>query len=407
MDISSIYSICNSRYFSRSVICVFVILLFCVQNTGCQGEGAVKSKYVYMKPEYDLVKLISTGDTMHFSLTEDMYNVIKSFNVFEDNGREFISFYDQRSQSVNIFNLESKLLEKRIFLKDWFKKHRLYKTSVYVKNFDSIFVNNETSLTLFNGVGRAIKSIGFLKSPPFSWAAFENPAPPVFRKGLLFAGIRPYVKESSFNALSKWKIFYQFDIKNGSAISHYGLPQTYRENYYGYRFLDYSYCYNDRGKFIISFPADTNIYVTDLADYNVAYYAKSQHQSAAIEPVRKSILSDNEAAFKAYLTRDSYGPIYFDPYRKRYLRIAKSGITEHDYLVKNRRKKQRVIVFDEQLRIIGESDIDGDVSSSAIFLNKNGEMFARTKASDEYALHFVKLVYTDGPDGDIRTAQKR
>jgi hypothetical protein len=194
-------------------------------------------------------------------------------------------------------------------------------------------------------------------------------------------------------------------MQKGSKELYYQLPEIYQENLYGYSFLDYSYCHNDRGNFVFSFAADTNIYETNLKDYHVAYYGKSRFQAGPIKPVTKEDLRRDDS-YKLYALRDSYGPIFYDPYKKRYLRQAKQKITEADFLAKNTSKKRTVIIFNEQFKIIGESETDDQFSFSSIFFTESGGIYARVNPGDEHALHFARLVYEEGENDPVKLAQR-
>ncbi|WP_207514021.1 DUF4221 family protein [Longitalea luteola] len=375
-----------------------MLLLFCIIQYKCkEGDLNIPVKYENYSPRYDLIQLHVANDTLHFKLDENTYNEIKSFNVFKHNEVEYISFYDRRSESVNIYNWDSKNLIKKVFLKECFPEDQLYKTSVYCKSFDSIYVTNKTKLYLLDTARKIKRSISFVKKPRFAWAAFDNTTPPVFKGNYLYMGVRPYVKETSLQALKEWKVLYRFDMINNKSELVYHLPEMYRSDYYGYDFLDFSYCSNYEGNIILSFPADTNIYETDLLNKHIAYCGKSQFQKDRIQPVAKDVLKNGDG-YKSYLLRDSYGAIYFDPFTKRYLRASKSKISELDYQNKHTKKNQHILIFDQHLRIIGESPIDSGIILNSIFFSSNGSMYARINANDEYGLHFAKLEYKNDYD---------
>jgi hypothetical protein len=347
-----------------------------------------------LKPQYDLTKLHATTDTIHFRLNDTTYNSVKSFNVFTENNKNYISFYDERSQSVVIYDLQSKELIKTILLRNTFKNNKFYKTTVYVKGFDSIFVNNFQTLYLLDKMGQIKRSIHFLEDQGFAWGIFSNTNPLVVTKNMAFATVRPYVKETSHKSLKKWKVLYKFNLKEEKATLLYHYPKQLQENLYGHRLLDYSYCFNNDGRFVFSFPADTSIYETDLVNYHVSYFAKSQLQDHSIQPVSKEDL-EKDKGFVNYLYRDSYGAIYFDVHSKRYLRAAYSKINEKEYETKEWRKKQRLIIFDEKFKIIGESPVSDDISLNTIFFSGNGDIYARILPKDENALYFIRLEYSE------------
>lgn len=380
---------------------ILLVLFCCLLIFSCRQHRSrtIASVYTYISPHYDLTQLQITSDTLHFLLNEDTYNAIKSFNVFSEDGVEYISFYDQRSASINIYHFTSQKMVTKILLKKFLPGGRLYKTTAYVKSFDSILITNKKTLYLCDSAGNIRTSVNFLEKPAFAYACFSHTTPPVFKGSIFYVGVRPFANATSFKSLKEWGMLYEFNIQKGHAELHYSYPELYYENIYGYHLIDYSYCYNHRGKFVFSFAADSIIYETDLADYHKAYYGKSRFQMGGIPSVRKEdIIGNQDGSTRIYLTRDSYEAIYFDHYRKRYLRVAKSKISEYDYESKNQKKPQRIIIFDEHFKIIGESAIDNGISLNSMFFTQNGSLFARTKGRDEYALHFVRLAYLENTE---------
>lgn len=376
-------------------IIILAISGLCLQ--ACKENDPVKaSTFKFIKPAYNGIQIKLAPDTLNILLNENTFNAVKSVNIFSENGREYLAFFDLRSESLNVYTLMPLQLVKKIQIQNWFQRS-LYKTTVFVKNFDSIFITNQNRLYLCNSVGNVKKSIYFLGKPESCFAFFDNNNPPILIKNILFAGVRPYVKEKSLNALKEWKVLYLFDLHNKKAGLRYPLPKQYQQHLYGYHFLNYSYCYNNHNRFVFSFPADTNIYETNLAEFHNAYLAKSQYQHAPIEPVTKEELATSDKQVESFITRDSYGPIYFDPARNRYLRVARSKISLADYKAKKYNRGQRLLVFDENFKIVGESEIDNHISLNTLFITKEGAIYAQTNSNDEYALHFVRLVYSDDP----------
>jgi hypothetical protein len=157
------------------------------------------------------------------------------------------------------------------------------------------------------------------------------------------------------------------------------------------------YCVNDKGNLVFSFSADTSIYETNLEDYHVAYYGKSRFQEEDISPVPETEL-EKDNGFKQLTIRDSYGPIYYDSYKKRYLRVARQKISGELYETNKWERRSSFIIFDENFRIIGEGRFPADLSYSSIFFTPEGRIYSRVNIKDEYALHFVRLAYEERKD---------
>jgi hypothetical protein len=176
----------------------------------------------------------------------------------------------------------------------------------------------------------------------------------------------------------------------------------YQYSLYGDHFLDYNFCLNNKENFVFSFPADTNIYESNLSDYHVAYYAKSLFQQKPITPLTIADLKEDEIKFKQYKIREAYGSIFFDPFKKRYLRLAKQKIDEADYDAKNRDRKQSIIIFDENFRIIAESEVPTNLAFNTLIFSSTGSMYIRVNSSDENALHFARLAYIEKNDAALK-----
>lgn len=377
----------NHRIF---VLLICISLPLILSNCREKHKG-IDNAYKYYSPRYDVIGLQGTTDTISFFLDDSTFLKIGSMNVFEQNGKSYLSIFDKLSRSVNIYEIGTQRLVKRMDLTKYFDKKKLYRSTIHIKNFDSLFIScNSTSLYIMDTSGRIKKSIDF-PNPGYSVTAnFDNTAPAVFKDGRLYTGIRISGIVNTLEKMRKWKPVYEFDLKKGNALLHYTLPNIYLEDIYNFLFLSYGYCYNDHGKFVFSFAADTNIYETDLADYNIAYYGKSRFQTDDIMPSKngKTIYKQLE---KDFVAQSLYGPIYFDPYTKRYLRIAKSKLD-----ASLGRRREYVIIFDEQFRIIGESEPESKIQLGNIIF-AGGCMYAGISSADEHALHFVRLAYTEKP----------
>lgn len=383
----------------------WLLVLLTIIYVSCQeNNGHLANRSVYAKPRYSDIKLAVQSDTLHFPLPANAYNKIQTFNYFTKDGTAYMSFYDRRSESVSIYRMDNSQLVKQIFLKKIFAGKRFFKTTVYTKSFDSLLVTNVGDLYLLNSDGVIKKQIPFVQENE-SMAYFDPSVPVVVKKDGVFMGIRPYVKETSLRAIRNWKIMYDFDLNNKTAALHYQLPALYKESFYGKRFMEYSFCYNTKGRFIFSFPADTNIYETDLLTYNIAHNAKSKFQNGLIEPVSKESLEKDEGS-KEYTLRDSYGTIYFDPHTKRYLRVAKQKAEKAALEAGNGKRKYSIIVLSEHFRVIGEYEFNDEFSLNTIFFTDDGRIYARVNAQDETALHFVRLAWENEPNETSQLTKK-
>ncbi|SHM37083.1 DUF4221 family protein [Chitinophaga sp. CF418] len=378
----------------RSFLVIYYLLFL-----GCHDIpriSIVQSLRSYIPPDYDSVNLIPLVDSIEFLLDEDSYNQIRSINYFNQDSNSFISFFDVRSNSVNVYNFSSRQLIKRLELKKLLPDSHIKYTSVDVINFDSIFISNMGRLYLLDSSG-AIRQSVECEGGKEAIAVVDNSNPLIVRGNKVYTGVKCNVDYLSLKSLLKWRAMYSFDLKEHSQRLVYQLPDTYMKQIFGDKFLDVSYCQNDKGNIIFSFPADTNIYETNLQKYHVAYLGKSKFQQEAI-PAIQGAETKKQNKFKQYALRDSYGPIYYDPYKKRYLRVARQKISSKLYETNKWERQSSFIIFDENFRIIGESKFPAALSYSSVFFTPDGGIYSRVNFKDEYTLHFVRLVYKDSKD---------
>ena len=373
---------------------LIIAFLFSFFLEACQEEDTViKNTYKYLKPDYNKIQVEGTTDTLHFLLNDSSYNDIESLNIFEDKGTEFISFFDQRSEALLIYRASGGEMVNRIPLKSILKKKSFYKTDVFVKNYDSIFITNRTSLYLVDSFGHLKASAAFITTPTNAYALLDNSCPPIVVGGKLYTGVKPSIYKERLKTYRNWKVIYEFKLSEDSVKLKYNLPEMYHSHLYGFQYLSNSFCYNNHNRFVFSFAADTNIYETDLDNYNMTYYGKTLYQQAPVKWKNNNANKDEDD--KNYLTGEAYGAIYFDPFKRRYLRVAKKRISEANYEAKDRSREQSLIVFDEAFRIIGESPLERNISLSSLLFTRNGDIYARVNKKDEYAIHFLRLEYKE------------
>lgn len=392
---------------SKIVIGIVIFLVLIMSIIACQECGLPEiASMRYQTPKYKGVILMFGSDTLHFPLNDTTYNDIKSLNSFNDDGKDYLSIYDKRSGSVNIFNLTSQKLVKRLLLERYLPDKRLYKTTVYCRNLDSIFISNDQrKLYILNSSGRVMDAAKFSDKHFKSVARLENSNPVIIKDSLVVVGIRPSATINALKKAREWRIMYLFNLAENKQGVVYQLPVRYLNNVYDYHLIDYSYCFNNNGRFVFSFPADTNLYETDLSNLHIAHFAKSQWQQSDITPVPEKDKRSDPGS-KKYLKRDVYGAVYFDPFHKRYLRSFKKKLSESAYAAKNYERKSTVLIFNERLQIIGESDWPDGVSFSTLFFTSDGRMYARVNKKDENALHFVRVIYKEKDKASYELARQ-
>lgn len=374
--------------YSTIILCTLcVCLIYCHEG----NEAKVNYSYHYIEPQYDAVRLEVSTDTIRFNLKDTTYNKIRTFNLFQDHRNELIAFYNSKAENIQIYNIISGELSNEISLKQFLKEKIPYETYPYVKGYDSILIVDGTNFLLFDSVGNKKRSILLRKNSKTSLAFFDSRNPPLIKQGIIIAPIRPVGWESKTKEVIQRRALYSFDLSANSFTELYNFPESYVNQIYEYKFRCNSYCFNDNNQVIFSFPVDSNIYVSDLSEVHKAYYGKGKGITDS------SIQSVNFNDIKEYYTRDVYGAIYFDPVRRRYLRVLLHKMKGEDYPIKRKERPQSIIIFDEHFQIIGQSPIDTEIDLDKLFITKTGSIYARANKKDRHALNFVRLDYIEQP----------
>lgn len=376
------------------VINLCTLLFLSLTIIKCQDDKR-NHEIIHIPPSYDSLKFFPTKDTLHFKLAPNTTTSVANSNYFTQNGEGFISFYDKVTKSLSIYRFPSAQLVSVHPLKKWLTTVNLDKSSVYIKNFDSILVCTRDRLILFD-TSSLIKKTIEIPSRPIRVPSVNNDTPPVWVNDTLFVNITPSVKETSLSEHRNWRLLFGINFKNGEQNLYYRLPKSYTQDFYGYSFLEYSYCINDKGRFVFSFPVDTNIYETDLSGYNIAYFAKSQFQLSAIPPVSKAAIENNKS-FEEYSLRDSYGAILFDPHHKRYFRVAKQKMNKSALRARERIRVRSILMLDENFKVIGEGFFPPNCAFSTAFFTRDGRLYARYNAPGDYQIRYVRIEYDPTP----------
>ncbi len=94
----------------KHLITIIIILFL----ASCRDEiTSPQNTSRYHVPRYNLVKLGSTTYTLHFPLDSTTLSQIESVHAFTYQGHEYLTFYDERSESINFHDFESRNDKKR------------------------------------------------------------------------------------------------------------------------------------------------------------------------------------------------------------------------------------------------------------------------------------------------------
>jgi hypothetical protein len=372
---------------SEALISALIFMMYLISS--CNQTSGPKAEIFFQEPQYQKIGLQTTTDTLHFPVVEKGTTAITSFNYFTHNNGEYLNVFDPHSAQITVYQFQTGNVIKTIALKTWMSGTKLSKPTIYFKNFDSIVVCNKGTLTLFDSSSRILYSAALTNNQKFS---FSNETPCIFKNGIIFTNNIKAIPENSLGTVRRFQPILGVKPSQEEVAPYYHFPELYSKDYYGYSFLKYGYCINDKGNFVFSFPADTNLYETDFNNFNKGYFAKSQFQIEPISPVAKKDL-ENGQSFYEYSIRNSYGPVFFDPTRKWYMRVFKQKLTDSAVYAVNRIRKRSILVLDQHFKVIGEEVAPEDVDLSTLFITTDGKWFARVNNNRKPFISFVRIDY--------------
>ncbi|WP_240966268.1 DUF4221 family protein [Pseudoflavitalea sp. G-6-1-2] len=349
------------------------------------------------------MSLHSTTDTINLPLAEGTTTGLGSISYFTMNDSSYVATFDKATFTLTLYTFPSGNIIKAIPLKKWLTGIKLEKTSVCVRNFDSIIICTRTHIVLFDTSSRIKNKIEIPKGQSL---AFSNETPLIIKGHILYTNNIKAVAENSLPALKRYKLIEGFDLSLNDQKSYYNLPKVYTSDYYGYSFLRYGYCLNEKGNFVFSFPADTSLYETNLAEYHKSYNARSKFQTEDIKPVSKKDIEDGQSYYE-YSIRYSYGPVFYDPAKKWYLRMAKQKLSDSSVYAKNRSRSRSMIILDQNFKIISEAPAPDHIDLFSLFFTRDGQLFARVDNNRKPYVSLVRVEYAEYIDSSGMASLKK
>lgn len=345
--------------------------------------------------DYNKITLIPTNDTLKLPLDSLTRPNFRSFNCTELNNEKIFSFVDKLTRQLNIYSLNQLSLIKKIPLSKIIRTKSTSKFSAFFKNYDSIYVHVNKVIYQLDTSGIIKDSIVVKGTEYYAQTQLYNYSPLVLANNHLYVPAIPILDVQSKKDLKKWKLLYDIDLKSKTCSLRFPLPNYLIKNTFTRSFLYSYYCYNPYSqRFLFSIPAETNIYQSDSSALLAAYSGRSKAVDKTIAPFSSRDYQTSEEEGRAKFLRDAYGPIYFDPYYKRYIRIVEKGLSDQEYKNKDFVKSKRAVILDSAMKIIGDSPIPKTIDTNTIFFTKDG-IFARLnlKVKEEDYIYIIKLTY--------------
>lgn len=263
-----------------------------------------------------------------------------------------------------------------------------------------IVVSQQTlKLSIINSKTNLTRTISL--EPNFKNNLFSNPQasttnPIIIENGLImiggFLGNKVDIGKSLPIDLNNLNL--QIDLTHNKIAATLSYPEIYNGKLWGGNMLSYYRCYNeDLALMAYSFPADHEVCIVDNGILKLKHPAGSRFFDRVLS--LKSSDLDYASRERYFLTTPSYGPIYYDKYRKVYYRFAYQAVPQEDLIAndpsRNSIKHASIIILDQRLRKIGETLLPRfDYTETMSFISPQGFHIAKWSKSklDENYLVF-------------------
>ena len=316
----------------------------------------------------DNYSLEKTDKILSFPIRDDVKVPQHSVFPFSENGKDYLSFQNLPKSEILIYSMDSQKLIKKLDINAEGDNAVVGGFGgYYIADMGHIFIPSMYVSTIF-----AVDTAGNVKQK-IDYAKTEDnrllkPFMPSDKFQMLFIDDDLYIPQTINLRLgdksveeSPIKVVLDTTDNTVKALPMRFPPLISSKDFgtVGAFGADYSCCYDGK-RFIYSFNADEDLYVTSSAHDKVE---KKKARSKYIDDVSvfRSAGDDFQQMMKAQCEHASYDRIVYDKYRNVYYRFAYPPCKIDDYsgdyldLLRSGRKSFSVMILDNQLNVVGET----------------------------------------------------
>lgn len=338
--------------------------------------------------------LLKTG-SKEFPLDEDTGPVSLDVNFIEnETGGLYVHFNSYRSKFL-LFNYSTGTLEKKIsFIKKYYQPTwaNFYNCDTIVFIYDS----ERNIVTLLDSLGNEIRKID-TNVEKFNFTrrsiSCKTFNPLLFRGDRIFYSRLLYTEGSPKSSKYELCLGGAFNINTGIRDNFIYFPDFYFQANWGYTNYRQLYHCFDEDEMIVSFPAADFLYKYSLTTYSMDSVRATSKFIGKIKPLskRSGLKTNLEKSARFYASNPSYGPVYYDKYRKVYYRFAelprKRAEFDPNDPMGSVMKSQSIIILDKDFQKIGESQIGNKYRILNTIITHDGILLNRLEKDE------TKIIY--------------
>jgi len=349
----------------------FIFITILLINIGCKEGNKTNKNIETNKTTYKDKVLLLKKDSITFPIDNEtaLYSA-SNFQCIEINDKHYLFFANAYDNTLRYHELTNKKLSKKIDLEF------VGKNGVGHIEDVSILHKKPNSLFLFNTDESKLYSLSQEGKVKFSADLYD------FNTNIPHDNLFPYISESSY-MISKNNDFFipgRLDIvpgffekeviikhniksKKTSWVGKYS--DVYKDNFWG---PSYKYALkmttDTNGKILLSYPVDPYIYeISEKGDIKQKALISSKYikETLPFNTNMSYVFSDSKRSYekeKIYgYSHSDYSTIRYDKFRDIYYRVAFIRPTEYEILKGNSKLHFSIIVFDNKLNRLGETEL--------------------------------------------------
>lgn len=346
------------------------------------------------KQEAKKYKLIETNESLSFPIDEQTRNYPKSMFLYKDiDGKEYLTFQNYEKNEILFYSMNSCKLESKIKYDIEGENGVGFIWGYYIHNTDSIFLTSrdlpEVYLTDKYGSvkNKYLYDVSLDSIPIENYCSISFLYMPMVLNNDNLIIVRQCDRHYKPNPISASINLKTKEVKT-FPYEYPTLPNTDNQFKRAGIELYVSRCFN-KNEFVYSFYYDEDLYI------QIPGQTVLKKKKAASAYIKKVIVPDDygKTTLKEMCENPNYGNIFYDPFRKVYYRIAypKTKISNQIRpleLMDFGRQEFSIIILDEKLNVIGETNFPPNIyNSTLIFIKEDGLYISNS--------HYLNPDYSD------------
>jgi len=331
----------------KSVLIVSIILGAC---TAPKEDSAIHENKHQTKIEGDY-KLPLDSET-------SLYNRLNSPGTIED--RDLYFLFNQNSNTLQVYDLDSKSISEKIKF-PWEGPNSLqgmmYPYGFQYVNSDSLIFYSGMFKTIYlaNLEGKVYKEIS-LANHPIGFGSVLPESPIAYKDGHVYMQSLPrYPTKISQDYVHPPNKISKINLSNGDYEEfELDFPEIYKNKVISQQLKMIDIVYSPKAdKFVVSFPLSAELYVTDFKSESQTFLAKSDLVKDPIETDKNNLIVEASSINNFYYwINNSYEKIIYDAENDIYIREARAGLTEQEYLNRKFKSKRELIILNSEFQEI-------------------------------------------------------